>query len=117
MTARMSAKFPSVTIGAWVWWVCVASADVLLSVPFAQAHSWKPDKAVELLVGSGAGGSADTMGRHLQRIVQEQKLLPVPSNVLNEVGGNQKLVRTYLNQHAGDAHYFDLGNPTLIVTM
>jgi putative tricarboxylic transport membrane protein len=70
---------------------------------------------VELLVGSGAGGSADTMGRHLQRIMQEQKLLPVPVNVINKVGGNQTLVRTYLNQHAGDAHYFDLGNPTLTV--
>lgn len=47
--------------------------------------------------------------------MQEQKLVPVPVNVLNKVGGNQTLVRTYLNQHAGDAHYFDLGNPTLIV--
>ena len=72
----------------------------------AQAQSWKPDKPVEILVGSGAGGSADTMGRHLQRIMQELKLVPVPVNVLNKVGGNQ---------HAGDAHYFDLGNPTLIV--
>ena len=70
---------------------------------------------MELLVGSGAGGSADSMGRHLQRIMQEQKLLPVPVNVLNKVGGNQTLVRTYLNQHPGDAHYFDLGNPTLTV--
>ena len=115
MNAGNSAKFPSVTIPTWVWWVCMAIADVLLSVQFVQAQSWKPDKAVELLVGSGAGGSADTMGRHLQRIIQEQKLLPVPINVLNKVGGNQTLVRTYLNQHAGDAHYFDLGNPTLIV--
>jgi putative tricarboxylic transport membrane protein len=86
-----------------------------LVMPVAQAQSWKPDKPVELLVGSGAGGSADTMGRQLQRILQEQKLLPVPVNVINKVGGNQTLVRTYLNQHAGDAHYFDLGNPTLTV--
>ncbi len=102
------------------WWRQGAMAMVVASLiaPFAtmvQAQTWKPDKAVELLVGSGAGGSADTMGRHLQRIIQEQKLLPVPINVLNKVGGNQTLVRTYLNQHAGDAHYFDLGNPTLIV--
>ena len=86
-----------------------------LVMPVAQAQSWKPDKPVELLVGAGAGGSADTMGRQLQRILQEQKLLPVPVNVINKVGGNQTLVRTYLNQHAGDAHYFDLGNPTLTV--
>lgn len=90
--------------------VCCAAG-----ISIAQAQSWRPEKAVEILVGSGAGGSADSMGRHLQRIMQEQKLVPVPVNVLNKVGGNQTLVRTYLNQHAGDAHYFDLGNPTLIV--
>lgn len=93
----------------------MAIAAVLLAATAAQAQSWRPEKAVELLVGSGAGGSADTMGRHLQKIMMEQKLVPVPVNVLNKVGGNQTLVRTYLNQHAGDAHYFDLGNPTLTV--
>jgi len=93
----------------------IAIAAVLLAATVAPAQSWRPEKAVELLVGSGAGGSNDTMGRHLQRIMQEQKLVPVPVNVLNKVGGNQTLVRTYLNQHAGDAHYFDLGNPTLTV--
>jgi putative tricarboxylic transport membrane protein len=93
----------------------IAIAAVLLDATVAPAQSWRPEKAVELLVGSGAGGSADSMGRHLQRIMQEQKLVPVPVNVLNKVGGNQTLVRTYLNQHAGDAHYFDLGNPTLTV--
>ena len=92
-----------------------AAAAVFLAAPAAQAQSWRPDKAVELLVGSGAGGSNDTMGRHLQKIIQDQKLVPVPVNVVNKVGGNQTLVRTYLNQHAGDAHYFDLGNPTLTV--
>jgi len=93
----------------------MAIAAALLVTAVVQAQSWRPEKAVELLVGSGAGGSADSMGRHLQRIMQEQKLVPVPVNVLNKVGGNQTLVRTYLNQHAGDAHYFDLGNPTLTV--
>ena len=90
-------------------------AMLVLVTASAQAQIWKPEKAVELLLGSGAGGSADSMGRHIQRILQEQKLVPVPVNVLNKVGGNQTLVRAYLNQHAGDAHYFDLGNPTLTV--
>jgi putative tricarboxylic transport membrane protein len=97
------------------WLARFALACCAASVTVAQAQSWRPEKAVEILVGSGAGGSADSMGRHLQRIMQERKLVPVPVNVLNKVGGNQTLVRTYLNQHAGDAHYFDLGNPTLIV--
>ncbi len=105
-------------LNRWMRQGMTAMAVALLTAPLAtitHAQSWKPDKAVELLVGSGAGGSGDTMGRHIQRIMQEQKLVPVPVNVLNKVGGNQTLVRAYLNQHAGDAHYFDLGNPTLTV--
>ncbi len=97
-----------------VLWRTTVAAILLAATP-ATAQPWRPDKPVELLVGSGAGGSNDTMGRHLQKIIQEQKLVPVPVNVLNKVGGNQTLVRTYLNQHPGDAHYFDLGNPTLTV--
>ncbi len=92
-----------------------AGAAILL-VPLAvQAQSWRPEKAVELLVGSGAGGSNDTVARTIQRIMQENRLVPVTLSVINKVGGNQTIVRTYLNQHAGDAHYFDLGNPTLVV--
>lgn len=94
---------------------CVATVVFFVVTLAAQAQSWKPEKAVELLVGSGAGGSADTLARHVQRIIQDQKLLPAPINVINKVGGNQTVLRAYLNQHAGDAHYFDLGNPTLIV--
>lgn len=50
----------------------LAIAAVLLAAAFAPAQSWRPEKAVELLVGSGAGGSNDAMGRHLQRIMQER---------------------------------------------
>jgi putative tricarboxylic transport membrane protein len=94
---------------------CVLAAFAMQTAPAAQAQSWKPDKPIEMLVGSGAGGSADILARHVQRIIQEHKLLPAPFNVINKPGGNQTLLRTYLNQHAGDAHYFDLGNPTLVV--
>ena len=87
----------------------------MLASAAAHAQSWRLDKAVELLVGSGAGGSNDTLARTIQKIVQENKLVPVPLNVVNKVGGNQTIVRAYLNQHAGDAHYFDLSNPTLVV--
>lgn len=76
--------------------------------------AWRPDKAVELITPSGAGGSNDKVARTLQKIMQNEKLVPVPVNVVNKPGGNQTLSRAYLNQHPGDAHYFDIGNPTLI---
>ena len=76
--------------------------------------AWRPDKPVELVTASAAGGSNDRVARVIQKIVQDGKLVPVPVNVLNKPGGNKTLSRAYLNTHPGDAHYFDIGNPTLI---
>ena len=44
----------------------------------AQAQSWKPDKPVELIAASGAGGNTDKLARTIQRIMQDEKLVPVP---------------------------------------
>jgi putative tricarboxylic transport membrane protein len=78
------------------------------------AQGWKPEKAVELVVSSSPGGSNDRVARIIQKIAQEQKLVPVPITVLNKPGGNQTISRTYINQNPGDGHYLDIGNPTLI---
>jgi putative tricarboxylic transport membrane protein len=75
---------------------------------------WRPDKAVEIVASSGPGGSTDRTARTIQKIMQDQKLLPVPVTVVNRAGGNQTIARAYVLQQAGDAHYFDIANPTLI---
>lgn len=76
--------------------------------------AWRPEKPVELIASSAAGGSSDRTARAIQKLLQEEKLVPVPVSVVNKPGGNQTLARAYLNQHPADAHYFDVGNPTLI---
>jgi putative tricarboxylic transport membrane protein len=92
-----------------------AAAVLALSAGSAWGQAgWRPDKPVEIVTASAAGGSNDRVARMIQRIMQDGKLVPVPVSVLNKPGGNQTLSRTYLQQHAGDAHYFDIGNPTLI---
>lgn len=93
-----------------------AIAFITACFVFAQAHaqSWRPDKPIEIIAPSGPGGSTDKLARTIQRILQDEKLAPVAVSVVNKPGGNQTLARAYLNQHAGDAHYIDLGNPTLI---
>ena len=93
----------------------VAMAVTALSAGTAWGQSaWKPEKAVEIVTASAAGGSNDRVARMIQRIMQDGKIVPVPVSVLNKPGGNQTLSRAYLQQHAGDAHYFDIGNPTLL---
>ncbi len=91
----------------------VLVAACLLSVP-AHSQSWRPDKPVEIIAASGAGGNTDKLARTIQRILQEEKIVSTPLNVVNKTGGNQTIARVYLNQHAGDGHYLELSNPTLM---
>ena len=77
------------------------------------AQSWKPDKPVEVVVGTSPGGPQDRTGRLIQRILQEQKLVSTPVNVVNKAGGGGVLGLTYLSQHPGDGHYLMVNSITL----
>jgi len=95
--------------------VIVATFIGGIAAPFpAAAQGWRPEKPVELLVSSAPGGSNDRIARTIQKIAQEQKLVVSPVSVINKPGGNQTISRAYINQNPGDAHYLDIGNPTLI---
>lgn len=80
----------------------------------AHGQLWKPDKPVEIIAASGAGGNTDKLARTIQRILQDEKIVNTPLNVINKTGGNQTLARVYLNQYPGNGHYVELSNPTLI---
>lgn len=97
--------------------IAVITTAVMVTFAAVQpvaAQGWKPEKPVELVVSSAPGGSNDRIARIIQKIVQEQKLTPSPITVINKPGGNQTISRAYINQNPGDAHYLDVGNPTLI---
>ena len=79
----------------------------------AHAAAWRPDKSIEIIVWSGAGGGADRPARAMQRLFQEKKLLDVASSVVNKPGGTGTVGMVYMNQHAGDGHYLSLANTTL----
>ena len=74
---------------------------------------WVPQKAVEIIAPSAPGGSTDATARTIQKILQNRNRVAVPVSVVNKPGGNQALALAYLNQHAGDAHYMVIANPTL----
>ena len=78
---------------------------VLLTPAVAGAQTWKPERAVEIVIGTSAGGPQDRMGRSVQRILQEKKLVTVPLNVVNKAGGGGAVALNYLNQHPGDGQY------------
>jgi putative tricarboxylic transport membrane protein len=80
----------------------------------APAQSWRPDKNIEIIVGSSPGGSFDLTARSMQKILQDTKLVETPISVVNRPGGNNAVSWVYMNGHQGDGHYIALVFPTLI---
>jgi putative tricarboxylic transport membrane protein len=82
-----------------------AAALALGAACSVHAQAWKPQKAVEIVVPTAAGGANDNMARVIQKVLQDQKIVPTPVVVMNKPGGNQTLASVYVRQHANDPHY------------
>jgi putative tricarboxylic transport membrane protein len=79
----------------------------------AGAQAWKPAHTVEMIVGSAAGSSPDSMARMIQKIWQEKRVVEVPANVVNRVGGGNSVAWNFLSQKAGDGHFLMMSNINL----
>jgi tripartite-type tricarboxylate transporter receptor subunit TctC len=79
----------------------VALAGVALP---AQAESWEPTRAVEIIVPAGAGGASDQMARTIQSIILKHHLMKSSTLVLNEGGasGAEGIMDTKASK--GDPH-------------
>lgn len=91
---------------------CLAVA-LVTSPGAATAQAWKPQQQVEIIVGSAAGSSPDTMARVIQKIWQEKRIVEVPATVMNRVGGGNTIAWSFLNQRQGDGHYLMISNINL----
>ena len=88
---------------------CLASP-----LTWAAAAEWRPQKNIEVVSASAAGGAADGTARLVQRLLQEKKLIPVSSVVVNKPGGQQTVAMSYLAQQQGDAHYIAVASTPLL---
>lgn len=93
-------------------WLCLCL--YFMAAATAQAQSWKPERPVELVVGSSPGSGTDATARFIQKLLQEKKLIDVPVTVVNKPGGGSAIAFAYLAQHAGDPHYLDVGSYNLV---
>lgn len=85
---------------------------VIAAVP-ALAQEWKPERNIEMVVSSGAGGAADRSARTIQKFLQD--IPGMPSVVVNnKPGGSGTVAWTYVNQHPGDGHYISTLNTALV---
>lgn len=75
-----------------------------LVAPAAAQSSWKPEKNIELVVGSSPGSGTDRTARDIDRLWRETGLISVSSTVVNRPGGGGAIAFSYLGQKTGDAH-------------
>jgi putative tricarboxylic transport membrane protein len=75
--------------------------------------AWKPVKNVEIIVSAAAAGSSDRSARVVQKLLSAN---PAFTNVTvnNRPGGGGTVAWTYLQQHAGDAHYISTFSSTML---
>ena len=92
------------------FWLCMM---VCCPTGTVYAQEWKPDKNVEIVVSSGAGGAADRSARVIQKYLMSVPGMPSVS-VNNKPGGGGTLAWSSLNQHPGDAHYISTLNTALV---
>jgi putative tricarboxylic transport membrane protein len=91
-----------------------AGATFLCAICCAQAQTWSPQKNIEIVVGSAAGGSNDKTGRTVEKILTEKRLLPTSLTVNNKPGGGGSIALSYIGQKTGDAHYVVVATPSLL---
>ena len=79
----------------------------------ASGADWRPDKAIEVIVGTPPGGPLDATARLLQTLL-EKRSVGVPVAVINKPGGGHAIAMTYLNQRGADGHAISMALTNLI---
>lgn len=83
---------------------------------FAQTP-WVPTREVEFVVPFAVGGGADLLARIVHKIIQDEKLVPVPIALNNRPGGGGATGLGYVTaRKIGDPHTIILVNGTTQIT-
>jgi len=96
------------------WRLIVVSFSLAVTATGTAAAEWKPERNIEIVVGTSPGGGQDKTARLIQRILTERRLTDAPVTVVNKPGGGGNLGWIYLNQHPADGHFLEIGTTTLL---
>src|SRR5688572_25012349 len=94
------------------FWILAAACAALTPV-VAPAQGWKPNRNVDIVVASGAGGSSDRSARVVQKLLGTDPAFPSVS-VTNRPGGGGSVAFSHLGQHAGDPHIICTFSATMV---
>jgi putative tricarboxylic transport membrane protein len=96
--------------------VVAAAVLVVPMLSVGAGEQWKPDQNVEIVVPTTPGAGSDVVGRFVQRMLTEKKIVEVPVTVVNKPGGAAAIAIMYINQHPGNGHYFAVVNPAILTS-
>lgn len=96
----------------WLGVLCM----VLSAGASAQQPAWKPERNVEIIVGTAPGAAPDKTARLIQRLWQAQRIFEGPVSVVNKPGGGNLIAWTYLNQQPGNGHHMMIGNLNVLIS-
>jgi putative tricarboxylic transport membrane protein len=91
---------------------CVIALLCSLAATMADAADWRPEKPVEIVVGTPPGGPLDESARLIQAAL-EKRNIGVPAAVINKPGGGHAIAMSYLNQR-GDGHTISMALTNLL---
>ncbi len=82
-----------------------AALSFLVAVDNAPAAEFVPGKRIEMVIPAAAGSGLDALGRTLERVLRESKLVEQPLTMNNIGGAAGDVAKAYLVQKKGDPHY------------
>ena len=109
MRIPTSVVLRAAAVAAGVWLAAATCANIA-----AATLEWKPDKPIEIIAQSAAGGGTDLTARLIQRILQERQLVEPPVSVINKPGGGGNIGLAYLSQRTPDGHSLEVATALLL---
>lgn len=75
---------------------------------------WRPEREIQFVAGTPAGGGQDRPARALVRILESRGFVGRPIRLVNMPGRGGGNAWDYLRRHARDPHVVAVGSPTLL---
>jgi putative tricarboxylic transport membrane protein len=76
--------------------------------------AWRPEKEVEIIVGTPPGGGQDRPARALMRVLETERLVSVPMRLTNIPGKGGGNAWDALRQRSGDPHVLSISSAPLL---
>jgi putative tricarboxylic transport membrane protein len=81
----------------------------------ASSEGWEPEKSIEIVAPSGAGGGWDTTARMAAKVFEEAGIIDQKMGVVNKPGGGGAVGWAYIAQKEGNPHHLFVNSPPILL--